>query len=276
VKLSGYHRPLAAVALATEPPSEILTTTSPSYQQTDSDSLRAALSALVRSWWILLLCGAVAAGATLAYGDRDETASYQASASLSFAQGSYGSVIAGASPNIDPARVVQTAADTLSLPVIGERLVRKLGNRVTAGSTIKPLFSSTKSDVLSIRATSPNPRSAALVANEAAHQYLEYRRLLVRQQLEPVRRILSEQIRSAPSTSFRRSIIAKRNNLEALEAIQDQQAIQVQSATVPVATDGESTKRNVLIALVLGLVVGAAVALLRGPPPKKREDPAPA
>jgi uncharacterized protein involved in exopolysaccharide biosynthesis len=245
-------------------------TTSPSFQQADADSLRDGLRSVLRSWWIILICGVVAAGGALAYGDHDQEKSYSASATLSFTSGQYSNAIGVGSGVVDAPRILQNAAQTISLPVIGERVVEALGPRVTAGASIKPVFT-TKTDFLSVTATTPVRANAAPVANAAAHAYLDYRDEVTARQVAPVRELLTKQARKARTAEARQAILVRRDTLDAYASVQNQQVVLAQEAVGPGASSTSNTKRNALIALVLGLVVGVAVSLLRGPPPKRDE-----
>ena len=75
--------------------------------------------------------------------------------------------------------------------------------------------------------------------------------------------VLGRQIDNANTRSERRTLVAKRNNLDALKALDDR-AIQIaQRAGSAAGRNTENTKRIALIAGVLGALVGLGISLLR-------------
>ena len=243
--------------------------TSASHPPSDQDSLRGALRAVVRAWPIILLCAAVAVGASRGYETQQDT-TYEAAASLFFNQNSYQQAIAGGSPSDDIQLETQTAAQIIALPIIRQRAATRAGPDAARGARIRPATSD-KSAVVSIRASSPNPGAAATVANAAAREYLSYRRELSAGSLRDVRDVLARQIRRAPTKDQRRALVAKLNNLAALQALTDQDVVVAQDA-VGAAESGGSPLRSALIAVVLGVLVGAGIGMLRGPPRSTPRD----
>ena len=119
------------------------------------------------------------------------------------------------------------------------------------------------SNTMRVVATGRDPRSPALLANATADAFLAYRKQMSAQSLNEARSVLRQEIGNAPTKGERRALVAKRNNLDAMKALDDQgiQISQRASAPAPAAT--KDTKRNALIAGVLGALVGIAISLLR-------------
>jgi capsular polysaccharide biosynthesis protein len=234
----------------------------------EADSLRFTVRGILRSWWIVVLAAVVAAGAAIAYSET-RPASYQSSASLLFNDAAYQQAVAGGYSPVDAQRRLRTSADVLRLPAVAEQARNAVRNRpgVHPGTTkVKTQFS-LDSNTMRVVATGSDPRSPAYLANATADAFLAYRKDMSARSLDEARRVLREQISNAPTKGERRALVAKRNNLDAMKAIDDQ-GIQIsQRATVPATVTSKDTRRNALIALVLGALVGVAISLLRVPKP---------
>lgn len=220
---------------------------------------------MLRSWPILLLCAIVAVGASFAFNGR-ENPTYTASTALTASSLAYGSVLAGGAATVNVTQQLETAASIASLPVVAQLVVDQVGPDVARGASIRATVAETSS-ILTIQATSPRAQAAADIANAAAKQFLKYRRQLNAKSLVQVRQVLRDQISAAPTKSAKRPIIGKRDSISALQALNDQAIVIAQAAGTPSAASAgsQSTARTAGIALVLGLVVGAGIALLRGP-----------
>jgi capsular polysaccharide biosynthesis protein len=230
----------------------------------EADSLRYTVRGLFRSWWIILLAAAVGAGAAIAYSETRPT-SYQASASLLFNDAAYQQAVAGGYSPVDAQRRLRTSADVLRLPAVAERARRAAARQpgFRPGSTSVKTQFSLDSNTMRVIATGSDPRSPALLANATADSFLGYRKEMSGQSLNEARSVLREQIANAPTKGERRSLVAKRNNLDAMKALDDQSIQISQRANVPAATASKDTRRNALIAAVLGAIVGIAIGLLR-------------
>jgi uncharacterized protein involved in exopolysaccharide biosynthesis len=231
----------------------------------EADSLRVTLRGIFRSWWIILIAAAVAVGGAIAY-STTRPATYQATASLLFNDAAYQQAVSGGgySP-VDAQRRLRTSADVLRLPAVAEQATRKLQGAPgfhPAGASVKTQFS-LDSNTMRIVATARDTRSPALLANATADAFLAYRREMSASSLNEARSVLREQIANAPTKTERRALIAKRNNLDAMKALEDQSIQVSQRAVAPAAAASQDTKRNALIALVLGALVGIAISLLR-------------
>jgi capsular polysaccharide biosynthesis protein len=230
----------------------------------EADSLRFTVRSLFRSWWIIVLAAAVAAGAAIAYSVTRPT-SYQASASLLFNDAAYQQAVAGGYSPVDAQRRLRTSADVLRLPAVTERArsaVRDQPGFCPGATSVKTQFS-LDSNTMRVVATGRDARSPAFLANATADAFLAYRKDMSARSLNEARDVLREQIANAPTKGERRSLVAKRNNLDAMKALDDQ-GIQIsQRATIPAPAADKDTRRNALIALVLGALVGIAISLLR-------------
>jgi uncharacterized protein involved in exopolysaccharide biosynthesis len=235
----------------------------------EADSLRTAVWGVARSWYIVLIAALAAVGASLVYSDSRPTG-YESAVSLTFEDAPFQQVVAGSSTPVDAPRRLNTAADLIRLPEVRRRVARRLrrDDRFRpAGSDVAPEFSST-SDILRIVARARDASSAALLANTTADVFLAYRRQLSERSLRETRRLLNEQIQAAPTRAERRALVAKRNNLDATQALDDKQIQIVQRGIPPAAAVSANKVRNAVIALVLGAALGIAIAMLRTPVPR--------
>jgi uncharacterized protein involved in exopolysaccharide biosynthesis len=241
----------------------------------ETDSLRAALRAIARSWWIVLLAAAIAAGAATVY-SKSRPTTYKATTSLLFNDAAYQQAVAGGYNPVDAQRRLKTSADVLRLPAIAQRAKQALSKQPgyrPRGASVKPEFS-LDSNTMKLVATAPDRRSAAMLANATANAFLAYRNQMGADSLKEARSVLKQQIAGANSRTERRLLVAKRNNLDAMKAL-DNRTIQVaQAASEPATPAMTGTKRNAIIAAVLGALVGIGIALLRvRPEPQPLHDP---
>ncbi len=230
----------------------------------EADSLRFTLRGIFRSWPIILIAAIVAVGAAIAYSASRPT-TYQASSSLLFNDAAFQQAVAGGYSPVDAQRRLRTSADVLRLPAVAQQARSDLRDQPgfhPAGSSVKTQFS-LDSNTMRIVATGRDPQSPALLANATVSAFLAYRKQMSANALNEARGVLRQQIKSAPTKTERRSLVAKRNNLDAMKALGDQDIQVSQKASAPAAAASKDTRRNALIALVLGLLVGVAISLFR-------------
>jgi uncharacterized protein involved in exopolysaccharide biosynthesis len=239
----------------------------------ESASLRWTVRGILRSWWIVLLAAAVAVGGAIAYSKTRPT-TYQATTSLLFNDDAYQQSVAGGYNPIDAERRLKTSANVLGLPAVADKARQSLRDNPAfhpAGVSVNTQYS-TDANTMKIVATGRDRRAPALLANATADAFLAYRSAMGAQSLQEARQVLKEQIAHANTKGERRLLVAKRNNLDAVKALNDQsiQVSQRAGALAPVAS--KHTLRNALIAGVLGALVGIAISLLR----VREPDPIPA
>ena len=126
-------------------------------------------------------------------------------------------------------------------------------------------------NTMRIVATGDDPRSPGLLANATAAAFLAYRDEMSANSLQEARQVLAQQIDGANTRNERRQLVAKRNNLDAMKALDDRAIQLAQRAGVPAAASNDDKVRIAVIAGVLGALVGIGIALLRAreplPPP---------
>jgi succinoglycan biosynthesis transport protein ExoP len=122
------------------------------------------------------------------------------------------------------------------------------------------------SDTVIIAATSPDPTEAAAVANAFATQFIAYRKDSARAQVAEARNTINEELRSmTPSelqSDYGLMMQDKYASLRILEAMQDGDFRLLVQASVPGVPFTPQTKRDITLAIVLGLVLGIGLAFL--------------
>jgi capsular polysaccharide biosynthesis protein len=242
----------------------------------EAASLRASVRGILRSWLIIVAAAAAAAGAAIAYSVTRPT-TYSATASLLFNDDAYQQAVAGGYNPVDAERRLHTSADIIGLPAVAQRARQQVnGNPGFRGAqtTVKATFSP-DSNTMRVVAKGDDRRSPSLLANATTTAFLAYRDDMAANSLQGARRVLKDQIAHAQTRGERRALVAKRNNLDAMKALADQDIQISQRAALPAPAVSKNVARNALIALVLGALVGVAISLLRlrEPAPPTLHDP---
>ena len=127
-----------------------------------------------------------------------------------------------------------------------------------------------QADVASIKATDPDPRFAATLANAFAENYIAFRRDADRRKVQQARSLVTADFNqlspAAQQSSEGQSLQRQISRLSTLEALQTGNAELVQRATVPTSPSSPKTVRNTVLGWILGLLLGVAVAVAVGAP----------
>jgi succinoglycan biosynthesis transport protein ExoP len=122
------------------------------------------------------------------------------------------------------------------------------------------------SDTVVISATSPDPNEAAAVASAFATQFIAYRKDSARAQVAEARNTIDEELRTMTPAELQSDyglmMQDKYASLRILEAMQGSDFKLLVQAAVPGAPFTPQTKRDVTLAIVLGLVLGIGLAFL--------------
>ena len=172
----------------------------------------------------------------------------------------------------DPARHVRNEIRILSSAPVREAVSEQLGSapKVSASAI-------DSTDLIRVTARSTNPQQAARLANAYATSYLDYRRkqavddvLAASQQVQAKLSELQRQIDSASGGPQRDSLLEaqglfrqKLDQLQVVGTLKQGGAQLVTPAAVPASPVEPRPVRTGLIALVIGLLLGTAVAFLR-------------
>jgi uncharacterized protein involved in exopolysaccharide biosynthesis len=215
--------------------------------------------ALLRSWWIIAICAIIALGVGLGVASRTAT-TYQGTAYVLLNDTSFQQAVTGSAPQVNTATAEATAVDMLT-PQRQAQAAEAAGLRPsdTYGVTIT---AASNSNVLHVNGTTGTPRTAAALADAAAQQLLDAVKQANHNSLTDARNAVRVQLATAKRNQ-KLPLASELNSFTTLEALADQSVEIIQNAILPGVPSGPSKARNGAIALVLGLILGCALALLR-------------
>lgn len=247
--------------------------------------LRQWLRLLARQGWIIVLCAA-AAGAIGYVLATSKTDRYEARSQI---------LVQAYAPDLtlpntpasfsDPTRARATALQLATIPDVGKRVARQLRLTSSQGSNVTTSAAG-DSDVVTIKATSPNPQLATNLANAFAEQYIEFRRQTSANRYLHAADIISTKVDRLKAKALARARgeattpkppsdrrAAHRNNIRRLQnqidrlkllaSTQTGDAQIVQRAAVPAEPVSDNRWRNALLGALGGLVLGFVLVFIR-------------
>jgi capsular exopolysaccharide synthesis family protein len=167
----------------------------------------------------------------------------------------------------DPTREAATNVKLVSLDVVAERTAR-LVRGFSADEISKKVKASAEgqSDVVSVIATDPLPARARNVANTYAQQYIAFRRDADRAKIREAEHLVQERLAALPprarSGAEGRSLSERADQLRVLASLQTGNAELVQVAQTPTSPSSPKIVRNLVLAAILGLLLGVGATLL--------------
>ncbi len=240
-------------------------------QEGTGAALRAFLRVVRRRLPILLVCAIMVPVAALAWSLHQEK-EYESTASLLFREAHFDQSFNGGSffsSSEDPTRAAETNIRLVSLGAVSSRTAKKLdipGLTPAAVAGSVSVSSAGESDVADVSVTAPDPTLAARIANVFAREYIEYSRESDRETvLEAKVRVeaqydqLTAQQRG--ETQGRR-LVQQAEELAVLASLQTGNAELVQEATPNSTPVSPHPKRDTVLGLVLGLLLGVGLILL--------------
>jgi polysaccharide biosynthesis transport protein len=241
----------------------------------------AVMRMLRRRIGVVLICALLVPAAALAFSLSQEK-QYSAAASLLFRDPQLDQKFSGAPvfpPSNDPAREAATNAKLASLEVVAARTSKALGGKVPAGEITGKIAVAPagQSDVVTITATDHDPVFAAKLANTFAEQFIAFRRDADRSKISAARQLVTDQLKrlsSAEAAGPQGTALRQRGEqLQILAALQTGNAELVQPANTPGSPSSPQTKRNVIFALLFGLIMGCGLAVLLERLDRRLKDP---
>lgn len=170
---------------------------------------------------------------------------------------------------VDPAREAATNEELVVLPVVSDEAAEKLDDpSVTGGDVFASVSvdSSAEADVATISATTTSPELSASMADAYAEAYIDFRREADRSQLQQAIDLITQsQDELTPeqlSGAQGQKLADRLERLELARALQTGQAELVQNAAPPTSASSPQTTRNVFLGVILGAVLGFALAAL--------------
>jgi polysaccharide biosynthesis transport protein len=240
----------------------------PGEEGSRSSPLFRFLRVLRERWWIIALTTLACTGAALAF-SLQQPKEYEASASLLFRNPGFSTALFGSSvfePSLDPARESTTNLQLVKSRAVASAVRRELGLDTAPDDLLDQVEveERTNSDVVDVRVRDEDRRLAARLAGEFAQQYVLFRQGADRRKIADAQGLIGERLAQLPPEA-----IAERDQLEdalqklvALEAVQTGNAEVIDRAEVPTVAASPQTKRDVAVALIVGLGLGLLVALL--------------
>jgi Mrp family chromosome partitioning ATPase/capsular polysaccharide biosynthesis protein len=165
-------------------------------------------------------------------------------------------------------RDVQTGAMLVQRESLAQAVKDQLASPRSAGALLGMISVSprTNTNILDIEAVSADAAEAAAVANAFAQQFILSRQTTDRTTVAAAREQVKTELdlmSTADKASSRGMLLTEKyENLRIIEAMQNGGYTVVQQAIAPGAPFSPQTGRNAIIALVLGLVLGVALAFL--------------
>lgn len=234
------------------------------HTRSEEGALDKALEIVAARRWIVLQAVVVVVAA-VSFLTARQPATYTATASL-LLHDTASELLPGVAA-VDPTRVAANNEELIKLPVVAQRAAALLGN-VSAGtvSDAVDIATSQPSDVLRVSASSTSPYRAAAIASAYARAYVDFRRSSEISRLHAALRVLQRQLdllspedrAGARGESLRERI----DEVRLLTTVRAGDTELVQPATRPSAPSGPHLKRNIVLALVLGAVLGFTLAAL--------------
>jgi polysaccharide biosynthesis transport protein len=219
-----------------------------------------ALRVLRRRKWIVLaavICVPLAAYLLSSSKEKE----YEASATLLFEGAEEGSQ--------ETSREVLTDQILAGLPVVAEKTSKNLGGKVSTGEILESVEASSENEnanLTTITATTNSPELSAEIANAYSKAYVQFKKEGAKSQLAPAIKIVEEQIEAMSpeeATSAKGISLNERlSQLELEEALRTGKTTLVQPAGVPSTASAPRVKRDVIIGLLLGVILGLGLAAL--------------
>lgn len=248
-----------------------------SARQTD---LEHVLAILRRRAGLIVLCFVVTAGAAFGFSALQQK-QYSASASLLFRNPGFAEDLFGTSAtsvNPVPTREAATNEKLVGLDVVADRTAMNLEELSAEEiSSMVSVASEGEAELVSVTATSPEPKQAKLVANEFARQFIAFRANTDKSKLVQAKRLAERELgrlspgeRSGPRGE---ALSRAAEKLGILASLQTGNAELVQPADLPTSASSPKPVRNGILGALLGLLLGVGFAFLLERLNRKLRDP---
>lgn len=225
------------------------------------------LRAVRRRWWVLVVVALVGALAAYAFSNRQQKM-YTATSALLFVNPPLSEQLINLPvySQIDPNRQAATNQALVELPTVSRMVGASLHIPTARVQSDVSFGSDAQSDVLPVSVTDPDPVMAAKIANAYVSDYIAFRALATIKDLNTTENQIDAKLAQIPAaqltSTVAQDLISDRNTLELLKDAQTGDAQVVETATTPTSPSSPNPKRDSLLGLVLGLLVGAALITL--------------
>ena len=240
-------------------------------EQEETAGLEDYLRVLRERWWVIVLAVVVTVAVAF-YVSYTTTPLYSASADLTYERNNLDAAVSGTqlfAYDYDLTRTIDSAVAVIGRnESIAEGVKTQLGSSESA-DTLSGMVSVTSdpdTNLVTISAVSEDPEEAAAVANAFADQFVIYRQSAAKATVAEARTVVKEQLdtlgASELTSDYALMLQEKYETLRILESMQNGGFAVMRRAVVPEASFTPQTKRNMILALVVGLVVGVGLAFL--------------
>lgn len=239
-----------------------------------ASGIPAVLRTLRRRIGIVVLCSILVPASAFAFSTTRQK-QYTASASLLFRDPGFDQKLFGSQvlqSSTDPTRAAATNVRLASLDVVAERTAKRLPNAGDVRSHVA-VEAEGQSDVVSVSATYPNRRLAAIVANTLAEQYIALRQEADRAKIAQAQALVKrrlQQFRGGSQASQARSL---QDRLDVLASLQTGNAELAEAARAPSSPSSPKVVLNTTLGVVLGLILGVGLAFLFERLDRRLRDP---
>jgi non-specific protein-tyrosine kinase len=226
-----------------------------------------ALRVLRERWWVIAICGVVALLSALVYVER-QPRQYTATAKLEFTSNNIPSQVAGVpeTQSIDPEGEKATNLQLVTATPVAAQVVKTLKLDTTPAELLEEVTASNPNNdyIVDVSFTDAQPQRAAEIANTFAEQYVVYSQKEKEAQLVRGEQLINQKLAQLPAedTADRTNLRNLSQKLLLLQAVQTGNAKVVGIATVPGSPSSPKVKSTVLIALIVGLLLGVGLAFL--------------
>lgn len=233
----------------------------------EAPGLVQALRVLRERWWLIALCGIVALIVALVYVER-QPKQYTATAKLQFTSNNIPSQVAGVSEaqSIDPEGEKATNLQLVTATPVAEMVIKALKLNTNPTALLEEVTASNPNNdyIIDIAVTDAKPQRAAAIANAFAEQYVIYSQQEKEAQLVRGEQLINQKYAQLPEsdTVDRANLRNLYQKLLVLQAVQSGNARVVGTATTPGSPSSPKVKSTVLIALIVGLLLGVGLAFL--------------
>ncbi len=224
------------------------------------------LSVLWRRRLIVITVVIVSVGLALAL-SLHSPKQYSSSSQLLFRETGFAQALFGSSlftqGTEEPQRTTQTSIDVVTSPAVAEEAETLLKFKEPVGSLIGSIevTPNANANIATIKATRANPREAAAVANAFAEGYVTYRRQTDRNLVAEAEELVNQSIKTA-NPAEQAKLGESLRQLGVLRSLQTGNAEVIAHAEPDPSPVSPKPKTDAVLGLVVGLFLGAALALL--------------